>query len=514
MRRAAHFLTVIGLLVGFYLLSLGLLAVLLVIDVLVTKELGDHPAALKIMVFCYLATVGVGLIVYRAAFVSTRMRKPPGIAVSPAEEPRLWARVRELAAVVGTRPPREIRLVPDVNAAVWEDTKLLGLIPGKRHMMIGVPLLLGLTRAQLDSVIAHELGHYSGSHTRAGALYTRTRATVVSAKLAADRNQSAGHYSGAAVWAALFAAYARLVLSVTQPAARAQEHAADRVAAQVGGRAAAASALREIPVLDAAFDFYLERYVAPGAAFKALPMPAQVLGGFRELLQDPERRAELDEMRAKPPKSELGRFDSHPPIAERIAAIEALPGTAAAPEGGDAPALTLLTNPTAALSGVGARMLEEVSAGAVGLEWDRLAATVGHALATERAKVVRTVVANQTGQPSSLGAFLGLVESGRLDHVLAALPLSDAAKRLGATGRVARELAKTRLKSYLYAWILIELAPAGRATWKHSWAEAGGVPVLPDELDHDLGEALAALLAITPDTAPLRGVLHRAGVLA
>jgi Zn-dependent protease with chaperone function len=514
MRRAAHFLTVIGLLVGFYLLSLGLLAVLLVIDVLVTKESFHTPAIFKIMAFCYLATFGVGLIVYRAAFVSTRLRKPPGIAVTAAQEPLLWARVGELARIVGTRPPREIRLVPDVNAAVWEDTKLLGLIPGKRHMMIGVPLLLGLTRAQLDSVIAHELGHYSGRDTRAGALYTRTRATVVSAKVAAERNQHAGHYSGAAVWAALFGAYARLVLSVTQPAARAQEYAADRVAAQVGGRAAASAALREIPVLDAAFDFYLDRYVAPGAAMKALPLPAEVLGGFGSLLQDPERRAELDDLRAKPPKGELGRFDSHPPIAERIAAIAALPETGSAPEGGDASALTLLTNPQAALTGVGTRMLEEVSAGATGLEWDRLAATVGHTLATERANVVRAVVANQTGQPSSLGAFLGLVDSGRLDHVLAALPVSETAQRLKATGRVARELAKTRLKSSLYAWILIELAPSGRATWRHSWAQAGGVAVLPDELDNDLGEALAALLAITPDTAPLRAVLRRAGVPA
>lgn len=93
---------------------------------------------------------------------------PSGLPVSPQQAPELWSSVNELARELKTRAPDQILLVPDVNAAVTEETKLLGLLGGRRTMLLGVPLLQGLTVAQLRSVLAHELGHYSGSHTRLG----------------------------------------------------------------------------------------------------------------------------------------------------------------------------------------------------------------------------------------------------------------------------------------------------------------------------------------------------------
>lgn len=76
----------------------------------------------------------------------------------------LWDTVRRLADDVGTRVPDEIRIVPEVNAAVVEESQLLGLHAGRRYLYLGIPLLQGLSVAQLQAVIAHELGHYSGRH--------------------------------------------------------------------------------------------------------------------------------------------------------------------------------------------------------------------------------------------------------------------------------------------------------------------------------------------------------------
>ncbi|MCZ9338236.1 M48 family metallopeptidase, partial [Streptomyces sp. TRM76130] len=100
----------------------------------------------------------------------------PGLPVTEADEPALWRTVRELADQVGTRAPSRIALTPDVNAAVSEDARLLGLLPGPRRLYLGVPLLQGLTEAQLRSVLAHELGHYSNADTRLAALTARGRA--------------------------------------------------------------------------------------------------------------------------------------------------------------------------------------------------------------------------------------------------------------------------------------------------------------------------------------------------
>ena len=90
-----------------------------------------------------------------------------GPTLTPADAPALWEAVRERPAEAGTRAPDDIRLLPDVNAAVSEDTRLLGR-GGTGHLYLGVPLLQTLDVGQLRSVLAHELGH-TPTATRASA---------------------------------------------------------------------------------------------------------------------------------------------------------------------------------------------------------------------------------------------------------------------------------------------------------------------------------------------------------
>src|SRR5262249_25010290 len=145
--------------------------------------------------------------------------------------------------------PVEIRLDGDVNAGVWEDAHLLGIIPGKRRMVIGLPLMLALTPAQFDAVIAHEIGHYSSGHTKVRPLVGRARASVISPPRAAHSGRGTRHLPGADMFQAIFSWYAKRVLSVTEAASREQEYAADRVAADIAGHANAAAALQELPVI-------------------------------------------------------------------------------------------------------------------------------------------------------------------------------------------------------------------------------------------------------------------------
>src|SRR5690349_7480488 len=96
-----------------------------------------------------------------------------GVVVDERAAPELWRHVRELAVVVGTRAPDEIRLVADANAYVWEDVRRLGLRGGERRLYIGVPLLSAFTVEQMWAVLAHELGHYSQRHLRLGSITYR-----------------------------------------------------------------------------------------------------------------------------------------------------------------------------------------------------------------------------------------------------------------------------------------------------------------------------------------------------
>ena len=505
MRRYAYVAQVLGLLIGFYLMCAALVAGLIALTVVVFDTTGADRASFALLV----VTLAAIFVVIRGVFVSThvRARHVVGVEVTPAQQPALWARIHELAARVGTRAPRRLYLVPDVNAAVWENTRLLGLVPGRRQMMVGVPLLMAQTPAQLDAVLAHELGHYGNRDTQVGGLVGRTRQGVLSALRTAGR-EGRFELPGAGLFVALFSGYAKVVLRVTQEASRAQEFAADRVAAEIAGPANVIAALSELRGIGAAFDFYLARYVSPGLELGLLPAPPEVFGSFSAMLADPVRRAELDEMAQNPRDRPHDPYDSHPPMVERIAALAALPRNEAAPDGSGVRAIAILVNPAEALAGVAMRLLQKELKGKQTASWDAMAQVIGLHRADRRAKPLQDVVAWLTGRPPNLTALVDVLAAGRLNETLDALPRNEASRRTNATGRVAREHAKTELAAMLAGWLVGHSVRAGRARWVHSWADVDGELRMAPELQAELDSAVDELVAVRPDDARLRALVH------
>src|SRR5256885_456546 len=135
----------LALLLGFYLLVALVIVAAVGIDILALKTFS--AAAIKVGLVATLAALALG----RALFVVGGGKGPDdyGFVVSPEQEPVLWQEIRALSSYVGTAPPDEIRIVPDVNAAVAEDTALMGLRSKRRRMFIGFPLLATLTAAEL-----------------------------------------------------------------------------------------------------------------------------------------------------------------------------------------------------------------------------------------------------------------------------------------------------------------------------------------------------------------------------
>lgn len=127
--RAARALV---LLAGFYLLSLVLLAALGALDwAAFTWTTGSVAAKLFIL------SVVLAIPIVRGMFMLRTPKDdgPAGLPVDDTREPRLWAAVRDIAQQVGTRAPDEIVLNGDVNAAVGEDARFLGLVGGRRRLL-------------------------------------------------------------------------------------------------------------------------------------------------------------------------------------------------------------------------------------------------------------------------------------------------------------------------------------------------------------------------------------------
>lgn len=483
------------LLIGFYGMGFGLLGLLVVLNILL-NSLG-LPDSVESKAF--IASVLLCIPVVRGIFFTrgNRMRKPPGLAVTPRQQPLLWQRVRFLAAQMGTRPPREIRLTPDVNAFVHENTRMAGLLPGKRRLFIGVPLLIGLTPAELDAVLCHELGHYSNKDTRMAGLVQRGRASMLSTV-----RLYAGKRTGNATLYRVYRGYAEYFLRTTEAISRQQESAADLAAARIAGRANTADALRQLPALQAGFGFYMENYATAGLPAGLRPTEAEFLAGFRHLMADPKRAAELEEIRREPPEEKPTPYDSHPPLRERIAALEALPPDGKGRDGGSA--LAILYAPDLLFAAVTRTALKKEVAALPQADW----APLFHAAARARVLQAATPLLDATREtvPGAVGlvGVLYAVDAGRLDEIASRLPEPNQAK--GTTGRVRAQHMRTAFSRRLLALVQFDLAERGCGSWPFSWSHAPAF-TSPDIAAPRLDAAVGAVVALTPDTAPLRALL-------
>ncbi|WP_030335053.1 M48 family metallopeptidase [Streptomyces sp. NRRL B-1381] len=568
--RAARALV---LLAGFYLLGLFLLAALAAADWAAAVHT-PGPFALKV----FIVSAVLALPIVRGMFM---LRTPPyedvpGVRVDESREPRLWQTVRDIAQQIGTRAPDEILLTGDVNAAVSEDSRLLGLAGGTRRLRIGLPLMAGLSESGLRAVLAHEMGHYGNADTRLAAISERGRLHVLrtvahfeeraGAKVSKERARQEKKAAAAAAkgrkakevdttgtgvtyraMARLYTAYGKFYLRATLSGSRRAEFAADVAAARIAGRDATSSALREIPVIDAAHDFYLNCYATLGVDAGLLPPPGEFLGGFRHLLA--ARHEELDALRGELPTEPVSPYDSHPPIAERVARIEALPddGRASDPV---RPSLSLLADADRSFAAVEETVLTPAALGLRRLDWPELV-HAAMSVQTERsaqrfgALALGTAAgedtsphgtdggggtpghgadarpgagadADRTSRPeadpegdgagaATLGALLDAIDAGALWRIAERLPRS--AEAAAAHGRAAREFARPQLRAGLSQLVSAEYLRQGRARWQLSWAESAALELPYGHVD-ELPAALEAAVADRPDTGPLRALLE------
>ncbi len=259
----------------------------------------------------------------------------PGPRLEPGKHPRLFSTIHEIARKTGQPMPAEVYLVGDVNAFVAHRGGVLGI--GSRPILgLGLPLLQGLSVPELTAVLGHEFGHYVGGDTRIGPWIYKTRAAIVRSVVNLAETNS--------VLTFVFLAYMRLFMRVTLAVSRHQEVQADRVSAELTSAATAASALRRVHAIAPAFTAYWQSEVVPVLERGRRP---PIAAGFSSFLRVP-RVAELVEegMRA-PPAATVDPYDTHPPLATRLAAlgqIQASAGTRA-PE---AAAVSLLGSADAA----------------------------------------------------------------------------------------------------------------------------------------------------------------------
>lgn len=286
----------------------------------------------------------------RTLLRSLRLRKAREncVPLHAEDAPELFAMLDSLCLRTGTTFPPEVFV--EIEATAW--VRLRGSLPSSRKMAmgLGLDLLAGATRSEVEVVIAHELSHAKLTQrlTRNWLARGLERAVQLSRGLS---NLTAAR-RGKAEFSRMARAFSLMTDKLSESAAhhaaafsRREEFAADRGAVEISGAKRMRDTLLKVEALGrfAARLAWRER-VAQLQAQAYTPWLVKELSVVRPL--------EMQEAEAQ----ELDRFSTHPSLRDRLNALPAQERDPAKVD--DRPAIELLADPDAVAERLIARILE------------------------------------------------------------------------------------------------------------------------------------------------------------
>ena len=185
----------------------------------------------------------------------------------------------------------------------------------RRVMGLGLPLLQILTVSELRAVLAHEFGHFHSGDTALGPWIYKTRNAIIRTV------EIVGSQS--ALLQLPFEGYAKLFLRITNSVSRQQEYSADQLAARVVGAKLLISGLSKIQKSGPAYTAYWQRDFIPALQAGYLLPLAQGFGMFMQAQTIVKATEKI--LAEALIKADTGPYDTHPPLPDRISALEKLP---------------------------------------------------------------------------------------------------------------------------------------------------------------------------------------------
>ena len=437
--------------------ALGLLAVLCLLAVavagwfaLIVYLVVVRDTAARALFFPFLVGL-VGLYVVLAVLrASARVARtaPLGLGLTEETQAQLWQRVRTLAADASARPPDEIRLVPDPRITISDSPAWLGLRAGVRRLEIGVPLVLALTDAQLQAVLALEFGGHTTARPGAAAV-VRGADVLRRVSVAVGEDAPAGR---------LFASATRLYLRLAMPLTERQRLEGDVVAARVAGRDVVAATLHELVPVAEDWHAFLSRYVGP--AHRIGMRPRAIAEGFLDLRDDPTRRSLLAES-----THDEGQLD-------RVERIDRLPADGIRDDG--LPGFALLADPDVTMAAFFDRLYGHDHQLAAA-EWTEILTAIPGRQAEEESSLLVHAVRSapwRGGREATLDALADELRLGRgMELARRVSDLRTAAEQQGLVGT---------LVGALLGRLLLD---RGLATYHRTWA---GPDVVLDRRDSEV----------------------------
>jgi len=256
-----------------------------------------------------------------------RCAPPTGFEVHREDAPRLFLLIDKMTNALGTAPFHHVFIVNDLHAAVAQVPRLGIFGWYQNYLLLGLPLMLAMTPAQFRAVLAHEFGHLGRPHDRFSLWIYRTRTAwsrLLEELTARDRWGSILFTQFTGWYAPYFNAYSFAL-------ARTQEYEADRQAARLVGPHAMKDALASLQVIARMMDELYWPALNRRTITNPTP-PASHLDELITLLQRVPPQGSVQKWMHDAMQQATTYADTHPALADRLAALDQLPGKPNAPE--------------------------------------------------------------------------------------------------------------------------------------------------------------------------------------
>lgn len=393
-----------------------------------------------------------------------------GVPVTSDDQPLLWMEVYRVAEGLGMRPPDELLLAPDATVVASESRTWLPRRPGARRLQLGEVLLAGLTERQLRAVIAREFCRCWGP-TSLGWVVHRGNEVIGRVVDLVGEDSRAGRIARR---------YGRVYAAVSRPVTRRHELEADRLSAEFVGNAATSSALREVAVLSKGWDAFVDAYAVPAAAMHR--RPKDLFAGFGCFIEEPTRRAQLAETVGEEASQPQSKYDIHPSLGDRLAAIASLPDDDMHDKSGRA--LGLLRHSDREIRRVEDCMFQDPDL--MPSTWEEIVPEAGRAAAREDAlKLVRLGREGGLGPTLSVETLLDIVRLELADEMVRPL-LGE-----GAPPEAERQLVGRLVTAFLATAAIGSGTVSYRLSWVGPWQLVDGrgeVEDLPRLVDAALAD--------------------------
>jgi Zn-dependent protease with chaperone function len=299
---------VTGLAVLGYAYILVALAFLIAVTILLVTNL--RGVALKLAI-PLVVVIGA---VLKALWV--KVPPPDGLPITRDRAPPLFALVREVAGRLRAPRVHAIMAIPELNAAIVQVPRVGVLGWYRNYLLVGLPLLQAVPPEEWRAILAHEMGHLSGSHGRFGAWIYRLRATWGRLLEQLEAQES---LLGKLVFGRFVEWYAPYFNAYSFVLARAQEYEADAAAAELVGAETARRALVRIEVAARQADgFWSGLY--QGVAHSPEP-PADPQRRLRAALRSPPGGGDAAAWVRAAWRRPTDYADTHPALADRLRAL-------------------------------------------------------------------------------------------------------------------------------------------------------------------------------------------------